>query len=192
VFQCTTPAAPSTGETYACSGDIYCLNGDCTQVTREASPDFAQALTAIHAMGDASAQLDASNLQLFGGQAQGCHKPLFRLVNCCAGKSTGLIAAASGAAALAAGRLGAVCWARDPAPHPVPLRVGRKAARCERPYGSVPLCRGILLAKAALCLRFDPQNYCCYESKLARVIREQGRAQLGKAGHGQGALLRRV
>lgn len=181
VFQCTTPAAPSTGETYACSGDIYCLNGDCTQVTREASPDFAQALTAIHAMGDASEQLDASNLQLFGGQAQGCHKPLFGLVNCCAGKSTGLITAASGAAALAAGP-GSALFAGLVTPlltqflcasEEKLLDVKDRMGQCH--YVGEYCSQKLLFVCASI-----RKNYCCYESKLARVIQEQGRAQLGK------------
>jgi conjugal transfer mating pair stabilization protein TraN len=91
VFQCTTPAAPSTGETYACSGDIYCLNGDCTQVTREASPDFAQALTAIHAMGDASCAVGREQSPAVRRAGAGLSQAAFRLVNCCAGKSTGLM-----------------------------------------------------------------------------------------------------
>lgn len=181
VYQCSTPAAPTNSQTYACSGDIYCLNGDCTQVTREASPDFAQALTAIHAMGDASGQFDEGNLQLFGGEAQGCHKPLFGLVNCCAGKSTGLIAAASGAAALAAGPGSALfvglvtplltqflCSSEEKL-----LDVKDRMGQCH--YIGEYCSQKLLFVCGSI-----RRNYCCYESKLARVIQEQGRAQLGK------------
>lgn len=181
VFQCSTPAGPASGESYACSGDIYCLNGDCTQVKREASPDFAQALTAIHAMGDASGQFDQNSLQLFGGEAEGCHKPLFGLVNCCAGKSTGLIAAASGAAALAAGP-GSALFAGLVTPLLIQflcsseeklLDVKDRMGQCH--YIGEYCSQKLLFVCGSL-----RKNYCCYASKLARLIQEQGRAQLGK------------
>ena len=181
VFQCTTPAGPASGETYACSGDIYCLNGDCTQVKREASPDFAQALTAIHAMGDATGQFDENSLELFGGTAEGCHKPLFGLINCCAGKSTGLIAAASVAAALAAGP-GSALFAGLVTPlltqflcssEEKLLDVKDRMGQCH--YIGEYCSQKLLFVCGSI-----RKNYCCYESKLARLIQEQGRVQLGK------------
>jgi conjugal transfer mating pair stabilization protein TraN len=41
-----------------------------------------------------------TSLTIFGGEATGCHKPLFGLVNCCAGKVSGLLSFSVGAAAL--------------------------------------------------------------------------------------------
>jgi conjugal transfer mating pair stabilization protein TraN len=179
VFQCSTPAGPASGESFACSGDIYCLNGDCTEVKREASPDFAQALTAIHAMGEASGQFDQNSLQLFGGEAEGCHKPLFGLVNRCAGKSTGLIASKRRGGAGRGTGLSAVCWPRHAAPHPVPLFERGKAPRCEGPMGQCHYIGEYCSQKLLFVCGSLRKNYCCYESKLARLI--QNRAALSSA-----------
>jgi conjugal transfer mating pair stabilization protein TraN len=91
---------------YSCSGDVYCIDGSCTQLPTSPAPDLANALVAMNAMKDADQQFDANNLTIFDGDATGCHKPLFGLVNCCAGKVSGLLtgaAAASAAIGLASG-----------------------------------------------------------------------------------------
>jgi len=104
VYDCTIPATgASQPVTTACTGGIYCINGSCNQIPQEASPDFQNALVAINSMGDATNQLDPSTLTIFGGTSTGCHKPVFGLVDCCAGKVSGLIPFAVGAAALLAG-----------------------------------------------------------------------------------------
>ncbi len=95
VYKCTTPNASQNPGVQTCGGDVYCLDGSCTQLPTSPTPDIANALVAINAMGDATKQLDTTNFTIFDGTATGCHKPLFGLVNCCAGKVSGMLTAAS-------------------------------------------------------------------------------------------------
>jgi conjugal transfer mating pair stabilization protein TraN len=181
VYLCTVPASgASQSVTTACTGGIYCVDGSCNQIPQTASPDFQSALVAINSMGDATNQLDPNALTIFGGQSTGCHKPVFGLVNCCAGKSSGLLSFAVGAAALAAGGsvlLGLVtqflvlflCSQSE-----MELDVQDRMGVCH--YVGEYCSEKLLFVCATL-----RHTYCCFQTKLARVIQEQGRQQLNKS-----------
>lgn len=81
VYRCTIPSQGSGPPASLCGSDLYCLHGECTRIVREASTEFQDALVAAHAMGDVRDQFDAADLSLFKGEATGCHRPLFGLVN---------------------------------------------------------------------------------------------------------------
>jgi conjugal transfer mating pair stabilization protein TraN len=102
VYLCKTGTTTATAQAVTCTGDIYCIDGSCNQVTREASPDFENALVAINAMGDADGQFDPNSDHL-RWRGDGCHKPLFGLVNCCAGKVSGLLFSVGAALLLTGG-----------------------------------------------------------------------------------------
>ena len=181
VYLCTVPASgASQSVTTACTGGIYCVDGSCNQIPQTASPDFQSALVAINSMGDATNQLDPNALTIFGGLSTGCHKPVFGLVNCCAGKSSGLLSFAVGAAALAAGGsvlLGLVtqflvlflCSQSE-----MELDVQDRMGVCH--YVGEYCSEKLLFVCATL-----RHTYCCFQTKLARVIQEQGRQQLNKS-----------
>jgi conjugal transfer mating pair stabilization protein TraN len=104
VYRCPTPDTPtSNAPQYICGDDVYCINGDCEPITREASTEFKDALVALHAIDDASKGFDPNNLTVFSGTRDTCHKPVFGLINCCAGKVSGALTVAAGGAALAGG-----------------------------------------------------------------------------------------
>src|SRR3546814_8910059 len=85
-----------------CSSDL-CINGDCEPIVREASTEFKDALVALHAIDQAGKEFDENNFTVFQGTRETCHKPVFGLINCCAGKVSGLLTVGAGAAALAGG-----------------------------------------------------------------------------------------
>lgn len=182
VYKCTTPAATQTSQAYSCSGDVYCIDGSCTQLPTSPAPDLANALVAMNAMKDANQQFDANKLTIFDGDATGCHKPLFGLVNCCAGKISGLLtgaAAASAAIGLASGNpamlLGLVTQF-------LPLFMCSGEEMQLDVKDRMGLCHYVgeyCSEKALFVCTTMRKSYCCYQSKLARVIQEQGRAQLG-------------
>lgn len=182
VYKCTTPATTQRSQAYACSGDVYCLDGSCTQLPTSPAPDLASALVAMNAMKDAKQQFDANNLTIFDGDATGCHKPLFGLVNCCAGKVSGLLtgaAAATAAIGLASGNpamlLGLVTQF-------LPLFMCSGEEMRLDVKDRMGLCHYVgeyCSEKALFVCTTMRKSYCCYQSKLARVIQEQGRAQLG-------------
>lgn len=180
VYLCTSSSSTGTAQATACSGDLYCIDGSCTQVEREASPDFADALTAINAMGDSNTQFDRDTLTIFGGSATGCHKPLFGLVNCCAGKVSGVLTFAVGAAALTAGYSALLGLATQflalflCSQEEITLDVKDRMGVCH--YVGEYCSQKLLFVCASI-----RRSYCCFQTKLARVIQEQGREQLNKS-----------
>jgi conjugal transfer mating pair stabilization protein TraN len=136
-------------------------------------------MVAVQTMGNVRDHFDPATMTLFNGEKAGCHKPVFGLVNCCAGKTSGLITTATGAAALASG----------------PAAIGLLAT----PFLTMFLCSaeektldvkdrmGLCHYVGTYCsdkvlgvCTSKRKNYCCFESKLSRLLQEQGRAQLGK------------
>lgn len=177
VYRCTI----GTGRTEAasvCGSDLYCIHGECTKIDREASSEFGDALAAVHAMGDVRDQFDPNDLSLFKGEATGCHRPIFGLVNCCAGKSSGLISASAGAAAIAGGPAAIAALA-------TPLLTQYLCSSDEKLLDvkdRMGLCHDVgtyCSQKALFVCTTKRRAYCCFPSKLSRVLQEQGRAQLG-------------
>ncbi|WP_103727270.1 conjugal transfer protein TraN [Novosphingobium sp. HII-3] len=180
VYRCTTPDTSSGNPpAYICGGDLYCINGECTQVEREASTEFKDAMVAVQTMGNVRDHFDPETMTLFNGEKAGCHKPVFGLVNCCAGKTSGLLTTAAGAAALASGPA-AIAALATPfltmflcSSEEMMLDVKDRMGLCHYvgTYCSDKVL-GVCTSKR--------KSYCCFESKLSRILQEQGRAQLGK------------
>jgi conjugal transfer mating pair stabilization protein TraN len=181
VYRCTTPdTGKGTPPSYICSGDLYCLNGECSQVEREASTEFKDAMVAVQTLGDVRDQFDPATVTLFSGEKAGCHKPVFGLVNCCAGKTSGLLTTAAGAAALSGGPA-AIAAIATPflamfmcSGEEMTLDVKDRMGLCHYvgTYCSDKIL-GVCTSKR--------KSYCCFESKLSRILQEQGRAQIGKS-----------
>jgi conjugal transfer mating pair stabilization protein TraN len=182
IYKCTTPTTTETSAAYACSGSVYCLNGSCTTLPTSATPDVANALVAINAMGDASNQFDPNSLTIFGGTSMGCHKPLFGLVNCCAGKVSGMLTAASSAVALAGILTGSYGFLLSMATQFLVTFLCSQSEMLLDVQDRMGLCHYVgeyCSQKALFVCTTERKTYCCYQSELARVIQEQGRAQLG-------------
>src|SRR3546814_3088073 len=71
---------------YVCGGSMYCINGSCSEIEEEASNEFKDALVAMGAIDQVGKEFDPDTMGLFKGTRETCHKPVFGLVNCCAGK----------------------------------------------------------------------------------------------------------
>ncbi len=180
VYVCTTPSTGGSNPPASiCAGDLYCINGECTQVEREASTEFKDAMVAVQTMGNVKGEFDPDTLTLFNGDQAGCHKPVFGLVNCCAGKTSGLLTTAAGAAAIVSGPA-AVAALATPfltmflcSSEEMMLDVKDRMGLCHYvgTYCSDKVL-GVCTSKR--------KSYCCFESKLSRVLQEQGREQIGK------------
>ena len=180
VYRCPVPASADTpSKQYVCGDDVYCINGDCEPIEREASTEFKDALVALHALGQAGEEFDEENFTVFSGDRQTCHKPVFGLINCCAGKTSGLLTLAAGGAALAGGpaALAAIatpfltlfaCSTEEKM-----LDVKDRMGFCHK-VGTY--CSSSILG---IC-QSKKTAYCCFESKLSRILQEQGRPQLNK------------
>jgi conjugal transfer mating pair stabilization protein TraN len=182
VYKCTTPNASQNPGVQTCGGDVYCLDGSCTQLPTSPTPDIANALVAINAMGDATKQLNTTNFTIFDGQATGCHKPLFGLVNCCAGKVSGMLTAASSAIALAGILTGNFGFLLGMVTQFLVIFLCSHEEMLLDVEDRMGLCHYIgeyCSQKALFVCTTKRLTYCCFQSKLSRVIQEQGRAQLG-------------
>ena len=148
---------PESGRAVAsvldCGGRPYCLSGDCFATSYSPSGDFGVAASHLAAVEQAARDFDPEKLLIFQGRGRKCKKSAVGFVNCCKdsgwGVDLGLARCSEEERLLAEARRGGHC-------HYV---------------GSYK--RGALLLKRRY------QGYCCFRSKLARIIQEQGRAQLG-------------
>ncbi|OYZ35932.1 MAG: hypothetical protein B7Y31_10860, partial [Novosphingobium sp. 16-62-11] len=186
VYRCTTSSSSASAPASLCGSDLYCLGGECTQVEREASAEFRDAIVAVHAMGDVRDQFDPADLSLFKGEATGCHRPIFGLVNCCAGKSSGLLTASAGAAAIAGGPA-AIAALATPFLTQFLCSSEEKLLDVKDRMGLCHYVGTYCSQKVLFVCTAKRKSYCCFPSKLSRILQEQGRAQLrlgwGEARH---------
>lgn len=154
-FQCTTPdtgAAPPPA--YVCAGDLYCIDGECTQIQREASTEFKDAMVAMNVMGELRDGFDPNELKIFSGENLKCTKKVFGLSNCCSGKGVPLLTPF-------------LCSRED---RDVDKRDDEGLCHYVGTYCSDRVL-GVCVTRK--------QSYCCYSSKLVRILNQQGKAQLG-------------
>ena len=180
-FQCPVPGEPAKeNKEYVCSGDLYCLNGSCQTIEREASSDFKDALVAMGAIDQTEKEFDPDKLGLFKGTRETCHKPVFGLVNCCAGKVSGLL---SGGAAYAASLANAPVLLTAVATQFLTVFLCSKEEKMLDVKDRLGLCHFVGSYCSASFLGVcttKKKAYCCFESKLTRILQEQGRPQINK------------
>ncbi|PKP94612.1 MAG: conjugal transfer protein TraN [Alphaproteobacteria bacterium HGW-Alphaproteobacteria-16] len=180
IYRCPVPGGDaSTDQQYICGDDVYCINGDCEPIVREASTEFKDALVALHALGQAGEEFNPDTLTVFSGERDTCHKPVFGLINCCAGKVSGLLTVGVGLGALAGGPT-AIAALATPfltlfacSTQEKMLDIKDRMGFCHN-VGSY--CSSSFLG---IC-KTRRTTYCCFESKLSRILQEQGRTQLGR------------
>ncbi len=180
VYQCPVPGGETAGgPEYICGDDVYCINGECEPIEREASTEFKDALVGLHTLGQAKAEFDEATLTLFSGTRESCHKPVFGLVNCCAGKTSGVLTAAAGLGAIAGGPT-AIAALATPFLSMFMCSTAEKTLDIKDRMG---FCHkvGTWCSDSFLGVCTSKRTaYCCFESKLSRILQEQGREQLGK------------
>jgi conjugal transfer mating pair stabilization protein TraN len=179
IYACPIPGGPAGPKKYVCGDDLYCIGGECEAVTREASDEFKDAAVGLESLAQVNREFSDIDYKMFKGTVMGCHKPIFGLVNCCAGKSSGLIGTSTGFAALAGGPAAIGLLA-------TPLLTVFLCSAAEKEYDvrdRMGLCHtvGTYCSDRVLgiCTSRRTQG-CCFLSKLTRVLQEQGREQLGK------------
>ncbi|MDQ2764701.1 MAG: conjugal transfer protein TraN [Pseudomonadota bacterium] len=156
VYKCTLPAAPTNdAKQYICGDDVYCINGDCEPIERQASTEFKDAVVGLHVLGQANAEFNPDTLTLFSGTREACSAKIFGASNCCSGKGVPLLTPF-------------LCNAAERQ-----LDVKDDKGLCHK-LGSY--CAAKILG---ICVT-SKTAYCCFESKLSRILQEQGRPQIGK------------
>lgn len=153
------------GNGQICGGEFFCKDGSCAQGQAGTSNMFGQAVSALAAVAAAGkdvAELNGENVRAFTGEGKSCKKFAAGFNNCC--KDSG--------------------WGQD---------IG--LSRCSSDEKSLGKAKekkltvyvGEYCSKKVLgvCLE-KKRGYCQFDSKLARIVQEQGRrGQLG-IGFGRG------
>ena len=152
VYSCPIPAEPAGETQYICDGDVYCINGECETIERTPNAEFGQAAVALNSAAQAGKEFDPDSLTVFRGTRLTCRKAIFGITNCCAPRGFPLIGGCDKADQL--------------------LKDKREQGLCHY-VGTY--CSSKTLG---VCTK-KREAYCCYESKLSRILQEQGRPQLG-------------
>lgn len=161
IYSCMVPDGPAPAKQYVCDGDIYCVNGECETINRQPNDEFKDAAVALNAASQAGKEFDPAKLTLFKGERDTCHSKVFGILNCCAGKAFPLIPYSQLLVTLGCDREEVLLHQRD----------AQGLCHYVGSYCSDSVF-GICVTKK--------KTYCCFESKLSRILQEQGRAQINK------------
>ncbi len=136
-------------------GIPYCLDGDCTSHSFSPNSDMADSLSKLAIFQKIQKDMDSTNHKVFKGNPQKCSRLITSFEDCCVLKGWGVnVGLAS-------------CDEEDKK-----LAEQRKLNRCIR-VGTY-----CAVKELGVCIR-KKTTFCCYQSKIARLIHEQGRKQLG-------------
>jgi conjugal transfer mating pair stabilization protein TraN len=142
---------------------IYCLGGNCHTPTIEENQDFSN-VAYLAAINEAQKDCDKESsgicknpITVFAGEANGCDKAIVGFINCCSANKG---------------------WGKDIklsscSPEEKGLALKRDKGLCHK-IGTYCETRDSI-TKTCLVKR---TNFCCFNSKLARIFHEQGRSQL--------------
>ncbi|MDR6790120.1 conjugal transfer mating pair stabilization protein TraN [Sphingomonas sp. BE138] len=156
VYRCPLPTPPASDpKQFICGDDVYCINGDCEPIEREASTEFKDAVVGLHVLGQANAEFNPDALSLFTGTRETCNKKIFGASNCCSGKGVPLLTP----------------WLCSSAEKQLDEKDDK--GLCHK-LGSY--CADKVLG---ICVT-SKDAYCCFASKLTRILQEQGRPQISK------------
>lgn len=184
VYRCPVPGGTvQQPPKYVCGDDVYCINGDCEAINREASSEFKDALTALHAIDMAGKDFDPDDMHVFPGTRDTCHKPIFGVVNCCAGKVSGMLPLGIGGAALAgaiSGNVAALAGVATQFLTTFLCSTEEKMLDVKDRMGFCTFVGSYCSSSILGVCETKRKTYCCFESKLSRILQEQGRPQISK------------
>lgn len=148
-----------------CGGEFFCTDGSCVQGQTGTSNMFGQAVSALAAVAAAGkdvAELNGENVRAFTGEAKSCKKMAVGFNNCCKdsgwGQDVGLSSCSSDEKALGKAK-----------EKKLTIYVGEYCSK---------KVLGVCLEKK--------RGYCQFDSKLARIVQEQGRRDQLGVGFGSG------
>ncbi|MEX0914749.1 MAG: conjugal transfer protein TraN, partial [Wenzhouxiangellaceae bacterium] len=138
-----------------CGDQTFCLDGNCFDAGYAPNPDFGLTASHLGALESAANDFNPTNMEVFLGQDMRCEKTALGFANCCKDRGWGLDLSL------------AQCSEQEKI-----LGQKREAGQCHYvgSYCSADALFGCLARK---------NTYCCFNSRLARIIQEQGRSQLG-------------
>jgi conjugal transfer mating pair stabilization protein TraN len=137
--------------------EAFCLSGDCASMTYTANQDMLEAISKLNVLQEIHKSLPSgiSNPSIFTGQVGQCSRSCVNFKDCCRRKGWGVSMGL------------AECSSEERE-----LGLRREQGLCHMV--------GTYCAKKVLgkCIK-KKTSFCCFPSKLARILHEQGRPQLG-------------
>lgn len=159
LYNCATTTTTSTANV-TCGSNVYCTNGQCTKVEADSdSKDFVKSVSYLQALNQMGKDNDASidNLRIFTGTENTCDKDSVSYNNCCSDSGWGQ------------DYLGASCKDSE-----IQLMKSQEKKLCH--YVGSYCSKKIPIIGTC---QTTTKSYCCFGSKISRIINEQGKAQLG-------------
>lgn len=151
----------NNNQTLMCSNQKYCLSEECAQDTSyekgNSLPKVLTYLKTLEEMNKDNNKEDVNNMQIFTGKGSKCEKDIFGARNCCKdsgwGDSIGIGNCSYEEENLALQKEKGHC-----------IYIGSYCSQEEKLTGT--------------CIK-KAQSYCCFNSKLSKIIQQQGRNQIG-------------
>lgn len=197
----TTPLAYRLPTVANCAGQQFCVEGNCFDTGSVPDPDFAKAVAGMEIAREAGVYVDESTFQVFKGQDNRCSKSVLK--NCCKGASaptSGLtnLAIQGGSAYLfdvlsGGGMKTSLIFGFDPTSFAlsIAVMVVQQMLACDSNEVLAAVKRGnrlchyigdycsrkIRLLFASICVQHK-ETYCCFNSKISKIINEAARVQL--------------
>lgn len=146
----------STVSVLCTNGQVFCIDGNCqtSEATSNSQEDLNRAVSTLSALAEASKNF-ANDQIIFRGEHKGCRSDGFSFSNCCKeegwGQDINLTGCDDEEKELIVQKEKGLC-----------TYVGKKC----------------LSEALGSCIK-KKKVYCCFKSKLGRIIQEQGRRQLG-------------
>ncbi len=138
-----------------CGETSFCLDGDCYQGEIEKSDSFAENASALAALSEAAKDFSEDTVKIFTGTAAYCDKKPIGLSDCCADKGWG-------------NDIGLTqCSEQE-------IGLGKAKEKGLTIYIGEYCAEEVL----GVCIR-KKKSYCQFDSKMARIIQEQGKVHLG-------------
>lgn len=138
-----------------CGETSFCLDGDCYAGEGQKNEEFSESAAGLAALGAAAKDFSEDTVKIFSGNAAFCDKKPIGLSDCCAddgwGNDIGLTQCNEEEIGLGEAKK-----------KKLTIKIGEYCA--EEVLG--------------VCIR-KKQSYCQFDSKMARIIQEQGKVQLG-------------
>lgn len=154
-FDCPEQTSVDTPQVLTCPSNLYCLDGDCEELVEDPSPDFPEGVTYLNIIKGIQDELDPTNPDVFGAEPATCSRAVLGVVNCCNEGGSGLLNPIFG------------CSETE------------KALWQQVEDGKTVYVGTYCSAKALFVCTKKRKSYCVFDSKLGRIIQEQGREQLG-------------
>lgn len=198
----------STSTVTDCGGRIFCLDARCFDNGHLPDADFARAVSGMEALREAGQSLDPGRQIVFNGSEDRCRKKLGGLLDCC--KPSGVdgsplagLAALPGSASPARAsrytyealfgeaprvleqlsRLDPLVWTSDALSALFSCEETEKVLAVKRERHLCHAAGSFCSQRVAVigsCIETS-ESYCCFRSRLARLLHQQGRAQIGRA-----------